>query len=144
MAQYFTSNNPEFDSTFTTNKGTAWVSVVSAQGQSVPLQNEIGVSYNVWKMLQIEAVTRDGGVTGGIVSMQGGIGLTAAIHDIKLTAYADGGYNLAKQSTGQKVYAELGFRAQKALTQNTFAGVQMSVRPNDGERFFGASTGFAF
>jgi hypothetical protein len=143
VASYFTSFNPALEGTFT-NKGSAWVSVISAQSQSVPLQNEIGFSYQLINHLQAEAEVRDGGVTGAIISMQGGVGVFTVVHDVKLTAFADGGYNISKPAKGQDAFAEIGLRAAKALTTYTYAGVQASFRPGSNDRFFGAMTGFMF
>lgn len=144
VGAYFTSLNPDLASTFGANPGTFWVGVVSAQGQSIPIQNEIGISYAVYKALSVEAVERDGGVTGGIISAGAGLNLSAVVVDTKLTLAADFVRDVAKEVKGQMNDAEISIRAAKALTTHTFAQIQFTVRPVSGVRFFGASTGFTF
>ena len=141
---YFTSFNPEFEGTFTNNAGSAWTGVVSVQGAGVPLQNEIGISYKIYKAMQAEVIIRDSGVAGVLVSVGGGIGFTKVVHDVKLTLALDGGVNLARAVRGDKAFGEVVIRIQKALTKNTFAGISAAVEFPRGNRAFQAFTGFVF
>lgn len=144
VGAYFTTLNPELASTFGSNPGTFWVGVESAQGQSVPIQNEIGVSYAIYKAVSLEAAQRDGGVTGGIISEQVGVGLSAVVTDVKATLAVDFVRDIAKQAKGSQNDAEIDIRIAKALTTHTFMQLQFGVRPISGVRSFGAATGFTF
>lgn len=141
---YFTSFNPEFETTFTANKGAAWTGISSVQGAGVPLQNEIGISYSIWKRMEAEVVIRDSGVTGGLVSAQAGLGVSAIVHDVKLTGYAHGGANLAKEVQDPGPFAEIGVRIQKAMTTHTFTGLGAAIRFPGATRIFTLYTGFVF
>ena len=142
---YFTSFNPEFSGTFTNNAGSAWTGIASVQGAGVPLQNEIGISYRLVKpLLQAEVVLRDSGVTGGIVSVQGGIALVKIVNDVKLTGFIDGGLNIARETHGDRAFGEVGVRIQKAMTTHTFTGISAAVRFPSGTRVFQVFTGFVF
>lgn len=141
---YFLSFNPEFETTFTASKGTAWTGISSVQGAGVPLQNEIGISYSIWKKMEAEVVIRDSGVTGGLVSAQAGFGVSAIVHDVKLTGYAHGGANLAREVQDPGPFAEIGVRIQKAMTTHTFTGLGAAIRFPGATRIFTLYTGFVF
>jgi hypothetical protein len=142
---YFSSFNPAYEETFHSNNFAAWTGLSSVQGAGVPLQNEIGLSWAVVKeTLAVEAVLHDSGVAGTIVNLQGGLAVNKIVHDVKLTAFAHGGYNISKDVRGDKAYAALGIRVSKALTLHTFAGIGAAVRLPRGDREFTAFTGFVF
>lgn len=138
---YFSTLNPELAGTFT-NRGTFWTSIDSIQGGASPLANEIGLSYGVWKMVSLEGVFRNSGVAGTIVDYQGGIGLSFNVVDVRLTAYADGGYGQAE--TSDKTYGEVGVRVMKALTTHTFAGVGIAAQLPANRQILSAFVGFTF
>ena len=141
VTSYFTSFNTNLDGTFGLSKASLWTGVDSIQGGKVPLANEIGMSYKLIGPVSGEAVVRDGGITGTIVSLQGGLGASVIVHDVRLTGYADGLY--LRQAT-EKLGAEIGLRVAKALTDHTYAWVGMGFQiPNDA-RVFSAGVGFTF
>ena len=112
------------------------------QGGTSPLMNSIGLSYDVWKMVSVEGVFRNSGVAGTVVDGQGGLGLSFKVHDVRLTAYADGGYGF--EDDQDKIYAELGVRVLKALTTHTFAGVGIGVQLPGDRQVLSAFVGFTF
>jgi len=91
--------------------------------------------------LSLEVQGRDSGVAGSIVNAQAGLGLNYRYYDVKLTAYVDGGYNFMGVN---KMFGEIGLRAQKALTKNTYAGIGLGVLIPGGGRVIQAFTGFTF
>lgn len=141
---FFTSFNTNLDGTFGASKGSLWTSVDSLQGAQVPLANAIGVSYDVYKSLSGEAIIRNGGVTGTVISVQGGLGWNVIVHDLELTGYADGGYYTTSQHVSQNLYAEFGLRAKKSLTTHTYAGVGIGVQLPVNAQVFQALFGFTF
>jgi hypothetical protein len=142
---YFSQFNPAYEETFHSNHFAAWTGLSSVQGAGVPLQNEIGLSWAVVKeTLSVEAVVHDSGVTGTLVNVQAGLGVNKIVHDVKLTAYVHGGYNISRDVRGDKGYALVGVRVAKALTLHTFAGLGAGVRLPRGDREFTAFTGFVF
>lgn len=144
LQAYFTTFNPELESTFASNNFCAWAGVSSVQGAGVPLQNEIGFSATVKKSFSTEVVFHDAGVAGVIVNVQAGPAFNFVVHDTKLTLYGHGGYNISSEVDGDRVYGEFGVRVQKALTKNTFAGLGMGVQVPRGTRVFTVFTGFVF
>lgn len=154
---YLTSINPALDPTFGANKFDLWVGVSSLQGGPVPLANDIGLSYDIWKgsagtnsgaipAISLENVIRDGGVAGTLISEQAGLGLSVIIHDVKLTAYCDGLYDLASsgKSFGNRLDGEVGIRAKKALGLHFYSGVGIGARLLNGGRVFSVFTGATF
>lgn len=146
VTSYFTTFNTNLDSTFGTERGSIWTGVDSIQGGDAPLANSLGLSYNIWKAVSAESVLRNSGVAGTVLSEQAGFGLSFIVHDAKLTLYADAGYNFQEESTKfeDKLFGELGIRAEKALTTHTFLGVGMGVRVPNSEQVFTAFGGFTF
>jgi hypothetical protein len=71
-----------------------------------------------------EGGMRNAGVAGTIVDGTFGAVLSYNVHAIRLEGYVDGGYS-AISSEG---FAEIGFRAEKKLTPNTFAGLSMGLQ----------------
>ena len=141
VSGYFTSFNPQLETTFT-NKGTFWTSVDSMQGGKNPLANSIGLSYNPWQMVSVEGVFRNSGVAGAVVDAQGGLGLNFKVHDVRLTAYVDGGYGFAEDE--DRIYAEVGVRVLKALTEHTFAGVGVACQLPANRQVLSVFAGFTF
>lgn len=147
VLSYFTAFNTNLDSTFALEKGTVWTGVDSIQGGSVPLANCLGISYDLWKMVSVESVTRNSGVAGTVLSEQFGAGLNFVVHDAKLTLYADGGYNLyspGKSKFADRLYVEMGLRAMKALTTHTFAFIGLGVQLPSNLQILSAGGGFTF
>ena len=142
VQSYFTSFNTNLDTTFASERGSIWTGVDSIQGGAVPLANSLGVSYNVWKSISVESVTRNSGIAGTVVSEQGGVGLSFVVHDTKLTGYADLGYALGEPK--EKLYGEIGLRIFKALTTHTFAGVGIGAQLPANRQVFSAIAGFTF
>ena len=80
--------------TFTANRGMLWAGASSIQGGPVSLVNDIGGSYDVWRSstntassiwwFAPEANLRNGGVSGTLVSIQGGVGAGLILHDFRL------------------------------------------------------------
>jgi len=140
---YFTSFNTNLDSTFGLSKGEAWAGVDALQGAQVPLANDIGVSYKIYKHVGAEAVMRNGGVTGTIISQAVGLNLNFVVHDAELTLYADGVYNIAEPVVDRMV-CEIGVRVKKALTEHTFAGVGIGAQFPGNRQVFQAFAGFTF
>ena len=142
---YFTSFNTNLDSTFGLQRGEVAVGADSIQGAGVNLANSIRISYDAYKALSVEAVVRDSGISGILVSAQAGLAYNVIVHDAKLSLYVDGGSRQDEASDQKdKLYAEVGVRIQKALTEHTFAGVGMGVQMPGKVRTFSAFTGFTF
>lgn len=143
---YFTSFNTNLDSTFATERAEFAAGVDSIQGGKVPLANSLRVSYdlpgtNWWHGLSLESVTRDGGVAGGFISSQVGLGINFVVHDAKFTVYCDGGYNIV--DSNNREYAEIGIRVSKALTTHTFGGAGVgAILPGNSQtlQLFGGAT----
>jgi len=145
VQSYFTSFNTNLDSTFGVDKGSAWAGVASVQNAGVPLQNEIGISYALYKQnLAAEVILRDSGVAGTIVSVGGGFSYSKIIHDTRLTAFVDGGYYTTPDTGKDKAFGEVGVRVSKALTTHTFAGISAALQFPHNRRVFEAFTGFTF
>jgi hypothetical protein len=157
---YFTSFNTNLDSTFAANRFDLWAGASSIQGAAVPLVNDIGVSFDVWRpsllgtnsktslALAPEAVIRNGGVAGSLVSLQGGVGVSAIIHDVKATLYLDGGGYLDDkdnpQAFDQRLYGEIGLRVKKAFGQHFYGGVGLGAQFPDSAQVFSAFAGATF
>jgi len=146
VQSYFTSFNTNLDGTFASSKGSLWTGVNSIQGGSVNLANEIGLSYTIYKQVAAENVVRNSGVAGTLVSEQIGLNLGLVVHDTRLAVYADGGYQLDSSSNKNtdKFYAELGLRAEKALSEHTFAWVGIGAQLPKNTQVFSAGAGFTF
>jgi len=146
VSGYFTTFNPSLTNTFAA-KTTLWTGVDSQQGSGSSLANEIGASYNVYGPLSLESVTRDGGVSGTLVSEQFGLGLNFIVVDTRLTLYGDAGYKL-DSPTGSKfqdnLYGEIGIRVAKALTEHTFAWVGIGAQFPTKAQVFEGGVGFTF
>lgn len=141
---YFTSFNTNLDSTFALERGEFWTSVDSIQGAGVPLTDGLGISYNVWKQISAESITRIAGVQGGIVSQSVGLGLSFIVHDAKITLYADGVYLMNQRPGETKACAEIGLHVKKALSEHTFAFIGIGAQLPKNSQIFSAGAGFTF
>ena len=110
--------------TFTASKLDLWTGMNYQHGLNVSA--EIGGQYNLWGPVSVEAIARNVGVGGDLMSGQGGIGVHVIHYDLKVTGYVDGGFN-AVDGAG---YVEAGVRFQKAISQSTFLLLGVGV---DGE-----------
>ena len=120
VQSYFTSFNPSLEQTFhKTNEWDIWAGADNVQGSGMTAS--LGVSYNVWKFVSLESVTRNGSVAGTIVGQQFQLGLNKVVHDVKVTGFVGGGYDFNQKES----YGILGARFIKALTENTFAGLSI-------------------
>lgn len=142
---YFTSFNTNLDSTFL-SRGEIAVGVDSIQGGGANLANSVRVSYNTYKSISLELQVRDTGVSGVFIGEEFGPALNFVIHDAKLTLFGHLGLNNANDATktDRRIYGEIGVRAQKALTEHTFAGIGMGIQLPDQQRTFTIFTGFTF
>jgi hypothetical protein len=141
---FFTSFNTNLDCTFT-NRGTLWAGVANnIGGGGSALQNELGFSYTVWGGAAPEVIIRNGGMSGSVDSLQGGLSYGYVVVDTRLAAYLDGGYSWDTK----KAYGEIGARVSKALTTHTFAqvsyGVQITGTSGAPPQVLVASAGFTF
>jgi len=147
---WLSSHNPNNESTFF-SKGEAWAGAVTMQGD-VNLANEIGLAYRLYSpsnsnfSVSLEAVTRDSGIAGTFVSEGFGPSLNIKVHDVELSLYADAVYDLNSEAAKfqDKIHAEIGARVKKAMTQNTFIGVETFVQVPGEVRGFGGFLGFTF
>lgn len=146
VGSYFTSFNPTLTNTFNA-KASIWTGMDSLSGNKASLANEIGVAYNVYRPIDIESVTRDGGVTGTLVSQSIGVNANFKIIDTRLTIYADAGYtldSLAGTKFQDNLFGEVGLRVSKALTDHTYAWVGLGVQFPNQARVFSGGVGFTF
>ena len=151
FTKYFTEFNPELTNTFGLNKVEVWTSVDSIQGSvdtESKLADALGIQYKFYDHLSVENVLRTSGIAGTILSDQVGVGFNLVVVDAELTVYADGGYNLEHNRVSKKfkdsVFGELGLRAKKALSLNTYAGVGLGVRVPDSTQVYQLIVGFSF
>jgi hypothetical protein len=141
---YFTVFNPSNSCCFTNSTLSFWVGADSVQGGAVPLANDIGGSFQFWKGLSAEAVARNAGVAGALLSGQGGLGLNLVLVDVRVTPYLDGGYNVyrAAGSRAAPWFGEAGVRVQKALTAHTYGWVGVGAQLPQNAQVFSAGVGF--
>lgn len=96
---------------------------------------ELGVSYDTFApttgtAIAPEAVFRNIGAGGDLLSYQGGVGFSVIHYDTKLTGYIDGGNN----QQVSRVFIEFGLRVKKAITAHTYGGVGLGL-----QKYFGSS-----
>jgi len=151
VTKYFTEFNPNLTNTFGAHKGEAWTSVDSIQGNgsdSAKLADAIGLQYSVYDHLSLENVLRTSGIAGVIVSDQLGLGINFVLVDAKITLYGDVGYTLENNRTfanfKDSLFGEVGVRAKKALTENTYAGVGLGVQLPNASQVYQFMVGFTF
>ena len=91
-----------------------------------------------------ELVLRNGGNSGSVDSLQGGLSYGYVVVDTRLAAYVDGGYSWETK----KAYGEIGARVSKALTTHTFTyvnyGVQITGTSGAPPQVVGGGVGFTF
>jgi hypothetical protein len=154
---YFTSINPALDSTFGASSFDLWTGVSSVQGGPHPIVNDLGLSYDVWRpvpatnaavrtAISLETVIRDSGLAGSLESFQFGPGFSIIVHDVKLTAYLDGGYNFMDKTSKFKdrLFGEVGLRAKKAIGTHFYMGVGLGQQFPNNIRVLSAFTGATF
>lgn len=115
--------------TFLTNDTLdVWTSAEQVGGNNTAAV--LGLSYNPKfahfgsVQLGLESSTRAAGIGGTILSQSAGLNAQYAYRDVKLTAFAQGGYEFDLS----KPAAEFGVRIWKALTDNTYTGPTLSFR----------------
>ena len=115
-------SNVNTNETWSNTKVDLWTAANFQSG--LQTSAEIGLSYDAFGIatnvvIAPEAVFRNAGIAGVIVSYQGGIGFSYEHFDIKATAYGDFGYS-PSQSTA---FAEIGARLKKKMTTSTYAAI---------------------
>ncbi len=150
---FFSSFDTALDPTFGQSRGQAWTGVDAINGGPASLANEIGLSYDFYRTtpttnstlfaVSAESVTRNGGVTGTLISEGVGVGLSFIVHDVRLTGYLDGLYNF-DHSYSSQFGAEFGLRAEKALGLHTFTYVGAAFQLPGSRQLFSAGLGFTF
>lgn len=119
---YFTTFNTNLDVTFGSTNYRGSVIIGADYVQSVNISSSLSLSYDLpfaWKGVSAESTTRNAGIAGVILSQQCGVGYNIVVHDTKLTAFMEGGYDF----NASKPYVAIGARISKALTEHTFAGI---------------------
>ena len=152
---WFTAVNPELDGVFTNTSAMLWSGIDSVQGANSTLQNEIGLSYQFGKSfpISLEAVTRNGGVAGVVISQGIGLDLSWNIRDMRFSAYADGVYYLADNEVPgnvpnpkfkDKIAGEVGLRVFKAMGKFTYGYVLIGAQFPTSRQVLGAGIGIRF
>lgn len=124
---YLSSFNPALTNTFAASKRlTLWAGFEQNQGDTSAA--DLGGEFKLKDFgnniaVSAEATAKNAGVGGVLLAAQGGANLSYTHVDLKIAGHLDGGYNL-KQHTG---YASPGISFDKALTDNTFAGVLIEL-----------------
>lgn len=121
VSKYFTSFNTNL-TTFT-SKSHAEISMGLDTVNNDTLTASFLVEAPVWKSFSLEANVRNRTVFGDITTAGGGVGYSIVKWDTKLTGFVDGGYDW----TTKRSFVEPGIRIKKALTENTYAGVGISI-----------------
>lgn len=152
---YFTAFNTSLDSTFGASTFDLWTGVASVQNGDSPIENELGLSYDVWRSsatntvatrISLEDAIRDSGLAGSLISDQAGLGFSIVVHDVKLTAYLDGGYNFFRTASKfeDRLFGEVGIRAKKALGSHFYSGIGLGAQFPRNSRVFEAFVGATF
>ncbi len=118
-----------FDTNSTTFSGASlelWTAANYQKGINTSM--ELGVSYDVWKPVSVEAVFRNIGVGGDLVSYAGGIGYSIVKYDVKITGYLDGGVN----QFDSRSFAEFGVRFKKSLAAHTYTFLGIGLQKEFG------------
>lgn len=125
VSSYFTS----FDTNSTTFKTPVDIWTADNYRSGVNSSAELGASYDLWHpstntAIAPEFVFRNAGIAGTVVGEQGGVDFSIIHYDAKLSAYLDLGYS----QFDSRGYIEVGIRAKKALSQNTYAGIGLGLQ----------------
>ena len=115
---YFTSFNTNL-TMFQTERGELWTAIDQNPNNLAAI---LGITYDLGKSWNAEAVMRNASVAGTIVSAQVGPSYAIVHFDTKLAVGVDGG---CRFDNGNVAFAEFYLDARKALTANTFAGVRL-------------------
>lgn len=122
-------------------KGSLSAGVDTIQNSKVNLANNIRLSYEVTSGLALEAGFRDSGVAGVMVSVGGGLAWHIKMNDLQIMPYINGGYDRVNT---QRLFGEVGIRAEKKMTKYTFIGVSIGQQFPTDRRIYSAYTGFTF
>jgi hypothetical protein len=154
---YFISFNTNLDSTFGSSSFDLWAGVSSVQNGDAPIVNDLGLSYDIWRpvpatnspvktAVSLENVIRDSGLAGSLISDQFGPSFSLIVHDVKITAYIDGGYDFFRKNTKfkEKLFGEVGLRAKKAIGTHFYFGVGLGQQFPTNVRVLSAFTGATF
>jgi len=157
ILDYISKLNPNLATTFADNRFDLWTGASSLQGGPVPMVNDIGLSYDIWRpqmantnvaaakvAISLEDGVRNSGVAGTLVSDNFGLGISFIIVDVKLTFYADGGVYLGNSTRSAEYYAELGLRAKKAIGAHFYTGVGIGAQLPKNAQVFSAFAGATF
>lgn len=120
-----------FDTNSTTFTGSSldlWTAANYQKGINTSM--ELGVAYDIWKPVSVEAVFRNVGVGGDLVSYAGGIGYNIVKYDVKLTGYLDFGNN----QFDSRLFVELGARIKKSLTAHSYTFLGIGVQKEFGSK----------
>ncbi len=125
---YFTTFNTNYAGTFDTGTnghyhGSLWTGAVLQN--NINLGQEIGLSYNVYKNISLEAVTLNAGVFNTILSQEVGVGYNIVLVDTKITGGIMGGLRLSPSHQG---YGAGFLMLEKALTTHTFMGLRVELQ----------------
>jgi hypothetical protein len=125
-ASYFTSFNTNL-TTFSPSENTFDIMSGVENQQGVGITAVLGLRYNPIRtdsgiMAGVSAVIRNADVAGTIVSEEIGLSLSKVKHDVKLSFIVSPGYHKEFDSG----YVGLSAEVNKALTQNTFAGLRLT------------------
>lgn len=105
--------------TFSNTKLDLWTAMNYQKG--INTSAEIGISYDVYRPIAVEAVFHNVGVGGDLLSYAGGVSYNFFKYDVKISGYLDFG----NDQRDSRAYIEFGGRIKKALTAHsyTFLGV---------------------
>lgn len=125
VASYFTTINTNLVTFTPSRRFDLWTGAEYVNGLNVA--DSLGLSYKPLALastiyLQVESVTKNAGIAGTILSQQAGVGLAKVYYDVQIEGYVDGGYSFLNKEG----FGELGVRAKKAMTQNTYTGLGLS------------------
>jgi hypothetical protein len=118
---WFSSQNTNLASTFATDK--VDVNIGAAYVNNVNTASTLGIEYLIARPLSLEEETYNAGIAGTILAQEAGFGLNASVVDMRFTGHIDVGYNFQDVQT----YLKGGIRVKKALTENTFTGLDLSA-----------------
>jgi hypothetical protein len=131
LGQWFSSQNTNLD-TFQSDRFSLWAGMDNL-GNSLTTASIGGDFYlgaadtngvrSGLGALSLEGNFRNATVAGTVVTAQAGFGYSWVSHDIKLTAFLDGG----NRFDTHQPYLAGGVRIKKALTPNTFAGIGIEL-----------------